>query len=166
MALPLRISVLDASFNPPTLAHLALANAPCPYPIVSASATARDVHDYDAKLLLLSVRNADKHLKPGDAGYIQRLEMMTLLAKDIIRARIRDDHTSDLDAPAVPHDNVAVAIIDEPTFVGKSRALLQYLRQRVSFLVHSSPVALQSQGMPDAMPDHVTPQLTFLLGYA
>ncbi|TFY71680.1 hypothetical protein EVG20_g1334 [Dentipellis fragilis] len=100
---PLRISVLDSSFNPPTLAHLALALSPPPAP---------DHTPYDARLLLLSVRNADKQLKHGDATHAQRMQMMGLLAQDM--------------APA----NVAVAIMDEPTFVGKSAALLAFLRAR------------------------------------
>ncbi|PFH52948.1 hypothetical protein AMATHDRAFT_45856 [Amanita thiersii Skay4041] len=103
---PLRISILDASFNPPTLAHLALANSPRP----------GGTPDYDARLLLLSVRNADKSIKPGDASYSQRIDMMHLLSNHIT-------NTS---------DNVAIAIIDEPTFVGKSQHLLSFLSQRIS----------------------------------
>lgn len=84
---PLRISVLDSSFNPPTIAHLALARH----------------GSYDARLLLLSVRNVDKQLKSGDASHEQRVELMKELAKDV--------------------DNTAIAVIDEPTFVGKSSLL-------------------------------------------
>ncbi|THH05581.1 hypothetical protein EW146_g9865 [Bondarzewia mesenterica] len=96
----LRISVLDSSFNPPTLAHLALSSLK-PHDTKEG--------DYDARLLLLSVRNADKQLEPSDATHIQRMEMMTLLTHDIL------------------HANTAVAILDEPTFVGKSAALLSFL---------------------------------------
>ncbi|KAJ3501705.1 hypothetical protein NLJ89_g9219 [Agrocybe chaxingu] len=79
---------------------------------------------YDAKLLLLSVKNADKTLKPGDASYLQRLEMMYLLSQHIRTGVPSDD-------PSVPGDvNIAIAIIDQPTFVGKSEALLKFLRQR------------------------------------
>lgn len=49
--------VLDASFNPPTRAHIALARAP----IDANGATA------EATLLLLSVTNADKTPKAGQA---------------------------------------------------------------------------------------------------
>ena len=101
----LRISVLDSSFNPPTIAHLALANSLPP--------GGRD--DYNARLLLLSVYNADKTLKPGDATHVQRVEMMRLLSHHIT-------HTP---------DNVAVAIVGEPTFVGKSSQLLSFLKQRI-----------------------------------
>ncbi len=103
---PLRISVLDSSFNPPTLAHLALANSLRP----------AGTDDYDARLLLLSVRNADKTLSPGDATLVQRVEMMRLLSQHITNTP----------------DNVAIAIINEPTFVGKSSQLLSFLRQRFS----------------------------------
>src|SRR6202034_4536849 len=97
-------------------------------------------------LLLLSVRNADKALKPGDATYLQRLDMMTLLAKDIY----------DKDAPAYDA-NVAVAIIDEPTFVGKAAALLAFFRQRFSdFSSTSTPPT------PPTPPSN--PQLIFLQG--
>ncbi|KAK7033579.1 hypothetical protein VNI00_012806 [Paramarasmius palmivorus] len=100
--LPSTLSVLDSSFNPPTLAHLALANhtqSPSP------------------KLLLLSIRNADKQLKSGDATYVQRIEMMIALAKEI-------------------EGGAAVGIIDEPTFVGKSKMLLEkFPGCRLTFLL-------------------------------
>ena len=123
---PLRISVLDSSFNPPTLAHLALANSPCPsYRNDDEQNPETRVQDnstcgYDAKLFLLSVKNADKSLKAGDATYQQRLEMMLLLSKDVIASQ---------------HEvaaNVAIAIIDKPTFVGKSTALLDFLQRRLA----------------------------------
>lgn len=123
---PLRISVLDSSFNPPTLAHLALANAARP----------GTDGDYDARLLLLSIRNVDKVLKPGDASYSQRLDMMCLMSKHISNTP----------------DNVAVAVTDEPTFVGKSTKLLSFLKHRFEDITgveetHRPPV-----------------QLTFILG--
>ncbi|KAJ7168521.1 hypothetical protein C8R46DRAFT_897618 [Mycena filopes] len=127
---PLQISILDSSFNPPTLAHLALANAPRP-PVGD------DVGgDFDAKIYLLSVRNADKSLKSTDASYLQRLEMMLLLAQDSVA-----------DAGAHP---VAIGIIDEPTFVGKASKLLAFIEERLSGL--------------GVIPVASRPQLTFLLG--
>lgn len=113
----LPISILDASFNPPTLAHLALATSQPPT---------------TPNLLLLSVRNADKSLKPTDASYLQRIEMMYLLAQD--------SHP----------DNTAIAIIDEPTFVGKSTALLSFLQHRLS--------------LNNSSPSPPKPSLAFLLG--
>ncbi|TFK49564.1 Nucleotidylyl transferase [Heliocybe sulcata] len=127
----LRVSVLDSSFNPPTLAHLALLNA---------SAPGQD-GAYDAKLLLLSVRNADKALKPSDATYSQRLDMMTLLAQDV-----------DADRPPSQR-NVAVAIIDEPVFVRKSLILRSFLSQHIPSLVRD----LHSPRIPQL-------SLAFLMG--
>jgi nicotinamide-nucleotide adenylyltransferase len=156
---PLRISVLDSSFNPPTLAHLALANSPLPRTAYAHTVPGDSLCDYDAKLLLLSVRNADKSLKPTDATYLQRLEMIVLLAKDIIRY--------DQDGKSAGDANVAVAVIDEPTFVGKSGQLLSFFRQRLAEL-NGSPQPLSSDrsssyaGLPIAFPP--APHLTFLQG--
>jgi len=121
----LTVSVLDSSFNPPTLAHLALADTQRPhYPDSSDS-------DYDAKLLLLSIKNVDKMLKPGDATYLQRLEMMGLLAKRMSQSGAKES-------------NVAIAIIDEPTFVAKSRTLLACLDARLrTFPITSNPPSLE-----------------------
>ncbi|KAF8604720.1 hypothetical protein BDV93DRAFT_522410 [Ceratobasidium sp. AG-I] len=93
----LEVSVLDSSFNPPTLAHAALASLG---------------HASSARLLLLSIRNSDKTLKPGDASPAQRLEMMVLLANELV---------TNGGGP------VAVGTIDEPTFVGKSTVVLEHL---------------------------------------
>ena len=103
---PLRVSVLDSSFNPPTLAHLALANSQNPFSVTSG---------YDATLLLLSVRNADKILQEGDATLSQRVEMMYLLATKV--------QSNDLALPP----NVAVGLVNEPAFTAKSSALRRFL---------------------------------------
>jgi nicotinamide-nucleotide adenylyltransferase len=86
----LPVTVLDSSFNPPTLAHRALALLP-----VASSPT-------DARLLLLSVRNADKVPRPGDASPVQRVEMMVRLAHEV---------------------NAAVGLVDAPAFVHKAEIL-------------------------------------------
>jgi len=85
-----RVAVLDSSFNPPTLAHRALALLP-----VAASPT-------EARLLLLSVRNADKTPFPSDASPVQRVEMMVRLAHEV---------------------NAAVGLLDAPAFVHKAELL-------------------------------------------
>lgn len=84
------IAVLDSSFNPPTLAHRALALLP--------EALSRT----DARLLLLSVRNADKAPHPDDASPVQRVEMMVRLAREV---------------------NAAVGLVDAPAFVHKAELL-------------------------------------------
>ncbi|OBZ72163.1 putative nicotinamide mononucleotide adenylyltransferase [Grifola frondosa] len=136
----LHISVLDASFNPPTLAHLALASAPPPPPVHPISISTQISDNYDAKLLLLS-----------------RLEMMLLLAQDI--------HGSAADPSGYRgQSNIAVAIIDEPTFVGKSSVLLEFLRQRLTSLLRSPDIAASPDvTVPGEIPA-VRPQLTFLVG--
>lgn len=91
---PLRISVIDSSFNPPTLAHLALAS----------TGTAK----FDAHILLLSVKNADKVAGPGETSPEMRLEMMRELALELEKRK---------------GGNVAVMCCREPTFVGKSTLL-------------------------------------------
>lgn len=164
----LRVAILDSSFNPPTRAHLALATAPYPtllQPWTSALQESRN-SAYDATLLLLSVRNADKQLAPGDASYVQRLEMMILLAQDIVlgRGRLVNNDTPGLTRE---YDNVAVAIIDEPTFVGKSRSLLQFLRHHLSRLFEASAGVVPSPAdndTPATMLRTVLPRLAFLVG--
>ncbi|KAF9485146.1 hypothetical protein BDN70DRAFT_871521 [Pholiota conissans] len=145
---PLRISVLDASFNPPTLAHLGLANS------LPFTSTRNAEKDYDAKLLLLSVKNADKMLKPGDARYEQRLEMMYRLTQSM--RPLASNGLSSISSPSDPLSpqeaaNVAIAIIDEPTFAGKSQVLLKSLKAQ---LVVMPPPSVSAQDV----------ELTFLVG--
>ncbi|KAG1821611.1 uncharacterized protein BJ212DRAFT_1238946, partial [Suillus subaureus] len=157
----IRISVLDSSFNPPTCAHLALANSRPPrYTIKSGLGTGSALAsvaelDYDAKLLLLSVRNADKALKSGDATYEQRLEMMYLFSKDMPASVSQCPE----DKSESAHANVAIAIVDEPTFVGKAVVLRQFLHARISSLY---PPATALDGMAISIPG---PRLAFLLGF-
>jgi len=145
---PLRIAVLDSSFNPPTLAHLAIANAPRP------AFGDNDHDDYDAKLLLLSVTNADKQIKPTDATYVQRIEMMRDFATEVVTRPPTSSSPSSSSSPEA--GNVAVAIIDEPTFVGKSRLLQSFLRERMKQFVDAENGDSQLFNLCE---------LTFLLGY-
>lgn len=151
----LNISVLDSSFNPPTLAHLALANTPFPASFRNASS---DNDVFHAKLLLLSVRNVDKSLKPSDATYAQRLEMMISLIKDITpdgTPTSRNKGCRDEIEVSPPDEaNVAVGIIDEPTFVGKSQVLLEFLRGRLQAFPLTEGGIVHSP----------KPKLTFLVG--
>lgn len=68
---PLRIAILDSSFNPPSRAH--------------ASIAVYEASSYNAHLLLLSSVNVDKVSKEGETSLAQRLDMMTLLAKGLVR---------------------------------------------------------------------------------
>lgn len=152
----LRISVLDSSFNPPTLAHLALASLPIPSHscAVSSDQPPESVHStdaFDARLLLLSVRNADKSLKPTDATYAQRLEMMIHLSRDVARPNGRPQVESG-------DSNVAVAIIDEPTFVSKSRVLTAFLQDRLRSTSLSDHAGTSLVDTPEDA------ELTFIVG--
>ncbi|KAH9915128.1 uncharacterized protein B0H18DRAFT_1042673 [Fomitopsis serialis] len=93
--------------------------------------------------------------------------MMLLLARDVLRVPSASPaHGDGSPATAPPHDNVAVAIIDEPTFVGKSSVLLSYLRQRLSAPPASTPASFPPDvpltSSSSAPPPR--PQLTFLVG--
>lgn len=97
------IALLDSSFNPPSRAHLALLLSP---PIL-----AQNKPSYDGHLLLFSTQNADKGTgKPGDASPSQRIEMMTLMAKDVERIQTAEGHSA----------NVAVGLVDKPLIFAKS----------------------------------------------
>ncbi|KAL1679221.1 hypothetical protein EV122DRAFT_289756 [Schizophyllum commune] len=100
---PLRnLSILDSSFNPPTRAHVALAD------LTRSSVDGDEARD--PLLLLLAVQNADKPPPDPsrDASYAQRLQMMIILAQQL-------------------GPRTAVAVTMEPTFVGKARALRRWL---------------------------------------
>lgn len=157
----LRISVLDSSFNPPTLAHLALVNSSPPSSSPQCfAATSASAESYDARILLLSVRNADKVLTSGDATFVQRLEMMRLLSHDV---RSTDTAESGSESSQIS-GNVAIGIIDEPTFVGKSTVLLRFLRTRLAAVVESSHSPSSISVGRDASYLFPSPKLTFLLG--
>lgn len=105
------IAVLDASFNPPTRAHAALASLP-----------RTSSEPFDGLLLIFSVRNADKGRgKAGDASPLERLEMMELLAYDL---------------EAQHNANVAVALVDEPLVFNKSTLVHQHLHMGVPYHLH------------------------------
>ncbi|BGP22249.1 hypothetical protein JCM10295v2_001128 [Rhodotorula toruloides] len=99
---PLRISVLDSSFNPPTAAHLALAQY--------------GANGFDAHLLALSVGNSDKGTIEQDVTAL-RLEMMRQLGLDLLRRSGGEGGLS----------NVAVVLLQAPTFVRKAEILREEL---------------------------------------
>lgn len=107
------IAVLDSSFNPPSRAHLAL--------LVSRPILSDRNRSYDGHLLLFSTQNADKGAgKPGDASLTQRVEMMTLLAKDVER----------IQAASGDRVNVAVGLVDKPLIFAKSTLTWDLIKQQ------------------------------------
>jgi nicotinamide-nucleotide adenylyltransferase len=153
----IHIAVFDSSYNPPTRAHFAISLTSFPPAGLSSESLEIRRHDgqseeedpYTARLLLLSARNVDKTLKPGDATFDQRIEMMHLQALDM-EERSTSSRTAEKDASA---GNVAVAALNHPTFVGKSGILLRWFRER----------RLAELGL-DESKDSPTIRLTFLIG--
>ncbi len=107
---PRRLIVLDSSFNPPTLAHMRMAES-----------ALRDAWSAGGSrlLLLLAVNNADK--KPKPAAFEQRLAMMVAFAQDI--------HTQIASwQPSMPGDQkedlfIDLALTTLPYFHAKSAAI-------------------------------------------
>jgi nicotinamide-nucleotide adenylyltransferase len=71
---PKTLYILDSSFNPPSIAHLALAISALRNPGVGDAKPPR-------LLLLFATQNADKKATP--ASYVSRLAMMTAFAEDL-----------------------------------------------------------------------------------
>lgn len=94
---PLKILVLDSSFNPPSRAHLALATP----------STTTTKFDFDAYLLVLSTKNADKIPKPGETTTEQRLSMMIAMAKEI-----GGQHQP---SGEISKSNIAIAFVPPPS---------------------------------------------------
>ncbi|TLS30989.1 hypothetical protein PpBr36_03060 [Pyricularia pennisetigena] len=116
--LPRRVVVLDASFNPPTRAHMQMAT--------SAIRSTEDMR-HTRLVLLLAVNNADKAPKP--ASFEQRLAMMNALAQDVYEELAGDDDAGADDASdgGGDHDGhrfgIDLALTTLPYFHDKSAAL-------------------------------------------
>ena len=109
---PLRIAVFDSSFDCPTKAHEAIASF--------------EADKYDVHLLLLSSVNADKGSKgkPGHASLQQRTDMMTLLAKHMVKHGVVND--------------IAVATLAAANYADKAPIIFEYLetlKGRLSFYI-------------------------------
>jgi len=81
-----------------------------------------DNDNYTANILLLSISNADKKLAPSDATYLQRLEMMVLMADTLATPR----------SPGNENENenfggVAIILMNEPLFAQKQKILAGFL---------------------------------------
>ncbi|WWC73493.1 uncharacterized protein I206_107463 [Kwoniella pini CBS 10737] len=124
----IHIAILDSSFNPPTIAHQAIAFSS--FPSTSNTNTIQDDIDitsssysssnepipYTCRLLLFSARNVEKQLRSKDTTVLQRLEMMSILSN----SKFKDNNNN--------NDNIAIGLINEPTFVGKSSIIRNYLK--------------------------------------
>lgn len=108
------IAILDSSFNPPTVAHLAIASSAFPsYP-------SSPLPSYTSRLLLYSPRNADKVPGSSDASTEQRLAMMSLMAEHMARAG----------------EDTGVALLPLPTFAQKTEEIARrFPDSQLTFLV-------------------------------
>ncbi|KAG9315240.1 hypothetical protein JVU11DRAFT_4374 [Chiua virens] len=90
--------------------------------------------------------------------------MMRLLSDDMRSSHLAESGGESSQAGG----NVAVAIIDEPTFVRKSTILLRFLRERLAAVVRPSDSLNRCAGIPEsgrnALYQFPSPELTFLMG--
>lgn len=102
---PKTLFILDSSFNPPSTAHLALAQSVLKDSIISKHAGPHRL------LLLFSTSNADK--APSPASFDHRLAMMTVFSQDLLSS-IPPNHTP------VPID---IGVTTAPYYTDKSAAI-------------------------------------------
>ncbi|KAG7530508.1 hypothetical protein FFLO_04998 [Filobasidium floriforme] len=153
----IHIGIFDSSFNPPTLAHFEIAGTSFP----SAHPESQGRGGYTAKLLLLSARNVDKpptHLGDGDAE--ERVEMMVLQARQMAAASSSSSDQQDRndEQEEESSSNIAVAVLNFPTFVGKSRIIHSWLDQTLPELLQD----LKPESTSPARTPRV--RLSFLIG--
>lgn len=116
---PRRLLVLDSSFNPPHLGHLALVQESLTHEykgekVPMNKPTSTTSNDAASVLLLLSLENADKGTTQLDAA-IHRVDMMKITA-DYIQKVFQVD--------------VNIGVIKAAKFVDKSLILFNYLHAR------------------------------------
>ncbi|KAL7410998.1 hypothetical protein BDY24DRAFT_443674 [Mrakia frigida] len=129
---PFTISILDSSWNPPTNAHLSLVTAPLP----PGGDKEVGEGEYDAHLLLLSVKNVDKVLKSGDASFEQRLQMIHLLALSLLSSSSSSSSSPSSSSPR-SHSNLAIGILSEPAFIAKDVVVRNFLQQHARTLAQN-----------------------------
>ncbi|KAL7424931.1 hypothetical protein Q5752_000618 [Cryptotrichosporon argae] len=140
------IAILDSSFNPPTLAHQAIASSSFPPRLADSTSTDDEPGDYMARLVLFSARNVDKTLGAGDASPAQRAEMMLVLASSL--PSLYAPHTSASVAPSTLPPDIGVGLLSAATFAGKARVLRAFLaahrpqvRPALTFLIGTDTLA-------------------------
>ncbi|KAF2117992.1 hypothetical protein BDV96DRAFT_644325 [Lophiotrema nucula] len=109
--------ILDSSFNPPSIAHLALAKSALTNPAPADETPFR-------LLLLFSTHNADK--APSPASFVQRLALMTVFAEDVVQQLSL--HPTDSEASNNEQDGgitVDIGLTKEPYYTDKSIAITE-----------------------------------------
>jgi nicotinamide-nucleotide adenylyltransferase len=108
---PRTLYILDSSFNPPSIAHLALATSALKHHAPSEQAPYR-------LLLLFSTHNADK--APSPASFIQRIALMTVFAEDLSKHLKSDKSPHSTDIADISID---IGLTKEPYYSDKSKAI-------------------------------------------
>jgi nicotinamide-nucleotide adenylyltransferase len=109
---PRTLFILDSSFNPPSLAHLALASSALRQHALSEKSPHR-------LLLLFSTYNADK--APSPASFAQRIALMTVFAEDVSRS-LKASPPSD---GGIADISIDIGLTKEPYYSDKSAAIGQ-----------------------------------------
>lgn len=111
---PKTLIILDSSFNPPTLAHLHMA---------TSALRAHQSSSSPRLLLLLSVQNADKPVKP--AGFAERLAMMHVFAGDVQAVLRGEGGSGEGEVEGVEGVTVDIGLTSKPYFHDKSRVITE-----------------------------------------
>ncbi|KAF1833328.1 Nucleotidylyl transferase [Decorospora gaudefroyi] len=111
---PKTLYILDSSFNPPSIAHLALTTSALKHSAASEQSPYR-------LLLLFSTHNADK--APSPASFVQRIALMTIFAEDVSRSlrKAKSSFHAD-DAVDIAID---IGVTKEPYYNDKSAAITE-----------------------------------------
>jgi nicotinamide-nucleotide adenylyltransferase len=112
--LPETLYILDSSFNPPSIAHLALARSALIHPSPSDDAPYR-------LLLLFSTANADK--TPDPSKFAHRIALMTLFAEDLHKSLTDTSATNAVDAKGITGVTIDIGLTKEPYYSDKSDAI-------------------------------------------
>lgn len=108
---PQTLYILDSSFNPPSIAHLALATSALKQHAPAEKSPYR-------LLLLFSTHNADK--APSPASFVQRIALMTVFAQDLSQSL--KSATPPLDAE-LSDVSIDIGLTKEPYYSDKSAAI-------------------------------------------
>ncbi|KAH9881192.1 hypothetical protein J1614_001687 [Plenodomus biglobosus] len=110
---PKTLYILDSSFNPPSVAHLALVTCALRQHAPSEPSPCR-------LLLLFSTHNADK--APSPASFAQRIALMTMFAEDVSRSLKTATPHPDADLSNLSID---IGLTKEPYYSDKSVAIVE-----------------------------------------
>ncbi|KAF2737253.1 Nucleotidylyl transferase, partial [Polyplosphaeria fusca] len=106
--------ILDSSFNPPSVAHLALATSALTSAAYNEATSCR-------MLLLFSTHNADK--TPSPAAFVQRIALMTMFAEDLSQSLAPSPHDSS--QSELSNVSIDIGLTKEPYYTDKSSAITE-----------------------------------------